>query len=240
MITLRRNEQRRHLRRRKHEAWLTFFAENDADSPATGFGALELLDEERIAPSAAMTLPARNDSEVISYLVAGTLAHEDSNAESGVLHAGEFQRITCGQGVHHDQRNASRTEWAHVFRIWVRCSEAALPVGSEQRRFYVADRRGALCAVASPDARRGSLRIHQNAVLYSAMLDSGQHLVHELAPGRGAWLHLVRGEARLDDVVLSAGDSAGITAQRAVSLTVQGEAEILLLDLSEPVPSPAA
>jgi redox-sensitive bicupin YhaK (pirin superfamily) len=239
MITLRRNERRRHLRRRKHESWLAFFAEDGVEAPAAGFGALELLDEERIAPAAAVTLQPQLDSEVISYVLAGTLAYEDSNGGSGVLHAGEFQRITCGQSVHHDQRNASRTEWAHVFRIWIRCSEALLPASSEQRRFYVADRRGGLCAVASPDGRRGSLLIHQNAVLYSAMLDSGQHLVHELASGRSAWLHVVRGEAKLDDVVLSAGDGAGITAQRAVSLTVLEETEILLVDLSDPGPPPA-
>ena len=236
MMTLRRGEQRRHLRRRNHETWLTFSPEDDAAAEAARFGALELLDEERIAPSATVTLRPRLDTEVISYVLAGTLAHHDSTGGSGVLHAGEFQRITCGQGVHHDQRNASRTEWAHVFRISLHCSEAGLPAGSEQRRFYVANRRGALCAVASPDTRRGSLRIHQNAVLYSAMLDSGQHVVHALASGRSAWLHLVRGEIKLDDVVLTAGDSAGITGQRAVSLTVQEEAELLLLDLSDPVP----
>jgi redox-sensitive bicupin YhaK (pirin superfamily) len=240
MNTLRRGDQRRHLRRRQRETWLTFYPEGDGDAASTGFGALELLDEERIGPSAAVRLRPRLDTEVISYVLAGTLAHEDSTGSSGVLHAGEFQRITCGHGVQHDQRNASRTEWAHVFRIWIRSSEAGLPPGSEQRRFYVADRRGALCAVASHDARRGSLRIHQDAVLYSAMLDPGQHLVHELAAGRSAWLHLVRGEAKLDDVVLSAGDSAGITAQRAVSITVQEAAEILLLDLRDPGPPPSA
>ena len=108
--------------------------------------------------------------------------------------------------------------------------------GHEQKRFSAADRRGALCVVASPDARRGSLRVHQDALLYSAMLSPGKHVVHELGQGRCAWLHLVEGEVTLGDVVLSTGDGAGVTAERAVSLTARVETEILLVDLGDDRP----
>jgi redox-sensitive bicupin YhaK (pirin superfamily) len=71
----------------------------------------------------------------------------------------------------------------------------------------------------------------------SALLEPGQHLVHELSPGRIAWLHLVEGEVTLGDIILTTGDGAGVTAERAVSLTAQSEAEILLLDLGEELSS---
>jgi len=93
---------------------------------------------------------------------------------------------------------------------------------------------GWLCVVASPDARSGSLRLRQDALLYSAMLDPGDHVVHELSQGRSTWLHLVEGEASFRDIVLSTGDGAGVTAEHAVSLTAREETEILLLDLGEP------
>ena len=67
--------------------------------------------------------------------------------------------------------------------------------------------------------------------MYSALLDPGQHVVHELSQGRRAWLHLVHGEVILGDVVLTAGDGAGFTGERAVSLTAREDAEILLVDL---------
>jgi hypothetical protein len=72
--------------------------------------------------------------------------------------------------------------------------------------------------------------------MYSAMLDPGQHVVHELSQGRSAWLHLVQGEVTLGDIVLRTGDGAGVTAERAVSLTAREETEILLLDLGEERP----
>jgi hypothetical protein len=139
--------------------------------------------------------------------------------------------MTAGNGLRHSETNASRTDWAHVFQIGLRPWEAGIDSSHEQKRFSAAQRRGGLCVVASPDARKGSLRIHQDALMYSALLDPGQHVVHELSQGRRAWLHLVHGEVILGDVVLTAGDGAGFTGERAVSLTAREDAEILLVDL---------
>jgi redox-sensitive bicupin YhaK (pirin superfamily) len=230
MITLRRARDRRHERRRQHEVWLTFSAQDREDPLADGFGKLEMLNEDRLPPGAGLGHP-HHDAEVITYVREGALDYEDSMGRSGMIQAGEFRRLTAAQGIRHSESNASRTDWAQVFQIWVRPSAAGLEPSHEQRRFSAAERRGLLCVVASPDARRGSLRIHQDALVYSAMLDPGQHVVHELSQGRSAWLHVVQGEAILDDLVLTAGDGAGLTAERAVSLTARGASELLLLDL---------
>jgi len=145
--------------------------------------------------------------------------------------AGEFQRMTPGRGIRCNETNASRTDWTHVFQIGLYPSRAGFEPGHEQKRFSAAERRGVLCVVASPDARKGSLRVHRDAELYSSLLDPGQHVVHELSPGRSAWLHLLDGKVMLGDVILTAGDGAGITVERAVSITAQEESEIMLIDL---------
>jgi len=236
MITVRRAKERYHDRRRKWEVWHTFYPEDRADALADGFGTLEILNENRLPPGAGVARHPHRDAEVLTYIREGALAHEDSMGRSGVIHAGEFQRMTAGRGIRHSETNASRTDWAHVFQISLRPSETGLEPSHEQKRFSAAERRGGLCVVASPDARRGSLRIHQDALMYSAMLDPGQHVVHALSPGRRAWLHVVQGEVTVGDVVLTTGDGAGVTAERAVSLTARQETEILLLDLGEQLP----
>lgn len=235
MITLRRGGERHHDRSRKREAWLTFEAQNGADPLADGFGSLEILDENRLAPGAGVPRRPLHDAEIVTYVREGGLAYEDSMGRSGVIHAGEFQRTTAGRGIRHGEANASRSEWAHVFQIWLRPSQAELEPSHEQKRFSAAERRGVLRVVASPDARRGSLRIHQDVLIYSALLDPGQHVVHQLPPGRCAWLHLVAGEVTLGDDVLTTGDGAGVQAERSVSLTAREETEILLVDLGEPL-----
>ena len=231
MITLRRAKERHCDQRGKREIWLTFRPADSNDPLASGLGTLETLNEERLPPGAGTPRHSHHDAEVVTYAREGALAYEDSQGCSGVIQTGEFQRMTPGRGIRHNETNASRTEWAQVFQIGLRPWQNGIEAGYEQKRFSAAERRDGLCIIASPDARKGSLRIHQDALVYSAMLDPGQHVVHELSPGRRAWLHVVQGEVTLGGLVLTTGDGAGLTDERAVSLTAQAKTEILLLDV---------
>lgn len=148
-----------------------------------------------------------------------------------VIHSGEFQHMSTGRSIRHKETNASRTNWAHIFRISLRPSEVGLDCVHEQKRFTAAERRNVLRVVASPDGRKGSLRIHQDAFVYSSVLNLGNHVIHELKPNRSAWLHVVSGEALLHELVLARGDGVGVAIEPSVSLTVQENTEILLIDL---------
>ena len=230
MIVLRRADERKYERRRKHEAWSTFSSRDPADPLANGFGTLETLKEGRISPRAGIRQPGR-DAEIITYVRDGTLAYQDALGQPGVIRAGEFQRMTAGRGIRYSDMNASPTDWAHVFQIWLRPSVEKLEPGHEEKRFTAAERRGNLCIVASPDGRRGSLKLHEDAMVYSTTLERGQHIIHELSPHRSAWLHVVHGSADFGTVTLNTGDGAGLSAERALSLTARKETEVLLLDL---------
>jgi quercetin 2,3-dioxygenase len=238
MITLRRTKERYHDERKKPEEWFTFHADS-AVPFAAGFGALESLSEAHLGPGSSIPRKPRHDSEIVTYVREGTLSYEDSLGRSGVIQAGEFQRATTGRRIRYRETNASRVDAAHVFQLWLRPAAIGLDAEQEQeqKRFSVADRRDRLCVVASDDARHASLRLHEDAVVYSALLARGQHVVHELSPGRSAWLHVVGGELNLGETLLTTGDGAGFTVERVLSLTAREGSEILLLDLGVPAPS---
>jgi len=231
MISIRRAVARRHDRRRQRDVWRTFDPRDRSSPIAGGFGALELLDEDRLPPGSSIPQQPRGDAEIVTYVREGAVAYEDALGCSGIIHAGEFQRLTAVHGRRHGEANASRSDWAHVLQIRLRPSAPGLESDREQKRFSAAERRGGLRVVASPDAQRGSLRLHQDARIYSALLERGQHVVHELLPGRRAWLHVVDGQLNLGDLVLSTGDGAAVTTERAVSLTAREVTEILLIDV---------
>ena len=236
MIKVRPAAARHHDPRRRRKVWRTFDARDRTDRFADGFGAfgaIEALDENRLPPRGDVPHYAREEAEIVTYVREGTVVYEDSLGHSGVIHAGEFQHMIAALGARHSEANASRADWAQVFQIRLHRAAAELEPGREQKRFSAADRRGGLCLVASPDARRGSLRLHQDSRIYSALLEPGQHVVHELSPGRAAWLHVVNGQIALGDVVLNAGDGAGITIERAVSLTARESSELLLFDVAD-------
>jgi quercetin 2,3-dioxygenase len=231
LIALRRSEERCHVRHRAQEQWLTFYPRSDADWLAGGFGPLELLKEDRLSPGARVQLNPRHDAEIVTYVIEGVFTHDDSKGRSCVIHAGEFQRASATRGIRHGEKNGSRKDWAHVFQIWLRPWAGGPESSSQQKRFCAAERRGLLCVVASPDGRNGSLCVHQDVLIHSALLFPGQHVVHELSPERSVWVQVVSGEAALGEIVLAKGDGAGIWGERAVSLTAREATEILLLDL---------
>jgi redox-sensitive bicupin YhaK (pirin superfamily) len=236
-MNIRRNADRLHSRERNREIWRTFPVA-DRDEPfagqppfVRGFGVLENVTEDRLAARTSISKHSQRSTEVVTYVQEGTLAYEDSLGRSGITQAGQFQHTIVGNGVQQTQANASKVSLARVFRLSLRLANPDATPGLEQRRFSTADRRGALCLVASSDGRNGSLRMRQDVLVYSAIFDAGRRVVHELPPQRQAWLHIVQGAVVLGDAVLTAGDGAGLRSEHIISLTAQEESEILVVEL---------
>jgi redox-sensitive bicupin YhaK (pirin superfamily) len=231
MITLRKNTERRHIESRTQDSWHTFHDHERPGLPAEDFGPVTAFNEILLAPGAVSVPFPREEAEVVTYTYKGALAQEDSTGSSGVVHGGEFQHMSSGRGILHKETNPSATDSAHVFRISLRPSQVGLDCVHQQKRFPAAQRHNLLCVVVSPDGRKGSLRIQQDALVYSSILDPGHHLMHELLPGRSVWLHLICGAATFHDNVLNQGDGAGVTSEPSVSLTALENTEVLLVDL---------
>ncbi len=242
MITLCRADERHLDQRHRQELWHSFNPQEPAKPHAGGSAVLESLSENRLPPGGvSMARPSRG-AELVTYVCRGTIAQEDSTGSSSVVHAGEFQRMAIGHGIRHKETNASRTNWAHIYRISLRPSEGESNGAREQMHVAAALRHNVLRIVASPDGRQGSLHTHQDALIYSSLIDPGHHLIHELLPGRNAWLHVICGEAASHDMILNQGDGVGVTDERSVSLTAHEKCEILLVDVGEQVrgvPGPA-
>ena len=200
--------------------------------------ALAGIDELQLAPDGIPAPRPSEGAEFVTYVYKGALSQEDSTGAMGVVYAGEFQRTATDHGIHLEETNASPTIRTHLYRISLHPPEVGKESRAEgardQKRFAKAQRHNVLCVVASPDGRKGSLRLVQDALIYSSVLDPGHHLIHELLPGRNAWLHVVHGEATLQDIVLTRGDGAGVTLEPSVSLTAQQDTELLLVDLGPP------
>jgi redox-sensitive bicupin YhaK (pirin superfamily) len=230
IITLRMSAERRLERRGRRESWQTFFPRGADDPFAGGFGALAHLEDDRIPPGGVLSPWGHFDGETLTVVAEGALKIEDPGGELCVLRAGGMQCAPSSHDIGQRARNASRSAWAHVIRLGLRVGEGGRPRGCERRLFTAADRRWNLLLVASRDGRDGSLKIQADARIHSGVLDPGHHLVHELLPGRGAWFHVVEGEVALGGAVLSAGDGAGVTGLRAISITARRPSSVLLVE----------
>ena len=234
MITIRKSEDRGHF----DHGWLdtrhTFSFAGYHDEAHMGFRALRVINEDRVTPGEGFGRHGHRDMEIISYVLSGALAHQDSTGGQGVLRPGEVQRMTAGTGVAHSEFNGSREEPVHFLQIWILPDRGGHRPSYEQKAFPDADKRGRLRLVASPDAADGSLALHQDARVYATILGGGEQARHALAPGRHAWVQAVRGELTVNGVPLRAGDGAAISDERELVLagTGRGEGEALVFDLA--------
>jgi hypothetical protein len=211
---------------------MTFGAGESTGAPRGGFLGMKSLDEEDLAPGMGFQFHAHEDIEILTYARRGTMIHQDEKGGTGLLRAGEFRCHRVLDGTRHRLMNRSFVDRAHIFHsCWASGQDRPDPP-HEKRFFPLSERTGILRLIASQDGRKASLRISRNARIFSSLLEVGNHLIHELEPGRGAWLHVVDGRVRLVDDSLGPGDGAGVAGERAVSFTAQEGSEILLFDLA--------
>jgi redox-sensitive bicupin YhaK (pirin superfamily) len=232
MIQIRKSDDRGHADHGWLDSHHTFSFADYYDPDQMGFRSLRVINEDRVAPGGGFPPHGHRDMEILSYVLEGGLAHQDSTGGGSVIRPGDVQRMSAGTGVTHSEFNGSKTEPVHFLQIWVVPDRRGIQPGYEQKHFSEADRQGRLRLIASPDGSDGSLTIHQDARLFSALLGAGESVTHTLAPGRHAWVQVARGRVRLGDQVLSAGDGAAISKEQAVTLKAEAPAEVLLFDLA--------
>ena len=232
MITVRPASERGHAEYSWLDSHHSFSFGHYHDLQHMGFGSLRVINEDRVEPAKGFDTHGHRDMEIISCVLEGALEHVDSLGNKGVIRPGEIQRMTAGTGVRHSEFNASSSEIVHFLQIWILPERNGLEPGYEQKAFSDAERRGKLKLVGSRDGRDGSVLIHQDVDLYSAILEPGEEVVHELKPGRRAWLQLVRGGVAIDGERLEAGDGAAIENLAQMTISATGSAEFLLFDLA--------
>ncbi|MGC2518635.1 MAG: pirin family protein [Burkholderiales bacterium] len=201
------------------------------DPEQMGFGALRVINEDRIQPGTGFGTHGHRDMEIISYVLDGALAHKDNMGNGSAIVPGDVQRMSAGKGVMHSEFNYSKDGITHFLQIWIEPNVMGIAPGYEQKHFDAQSKRGRLRLVVSPDGRDGSVTMHQNACLYAALLDGAERVEHKLADGRRAYVHVVRGRLTVNGQPLEAGDALKAANTSKIVLEKGAGAEVLLFDL---------
>jgi len=197
-----------------------------------GFGALRVINEDRVASSGGFPTHPHQNMEIISYVVSGGLEHKDSLGTGSVIRPGDLQRMSAGTGVRHSEYNHSAVDPVHFLQIWIVPEADGLAPSYEQKAFPEDERRDTLRLIGSRDGRKGSVVIHQDVDLYASLLSAEKNVAFEIAPGRKVWLQIVKGKISIDGQALAAGDGLGLLDAGTINLAAQENAEFLLFDLA--------
>jgi quercetin 2,3-dioxygenase len=231
MTELRRAADRGHANHGWLDSWHSFSFADYHDPAHMGFGPLRVINEDRVQPGMGFGTHGHRDMEIISYVLEGALEHKDSMGNGSVIRPGNVQRMSAGTGVRHSEYNPSASEGVHFLQIWIEPAERGVAPGYEEKNFDAASKRGRLRLIASPDGREGSVTIHQDALVYAALLDGAETATQSLAPGRRLYVHVARGEVTANGQKLQAGDALKATGESAVRLEAGRNSEVIVFDL---------
>jgi redox-sensitive bicupin YhaK (pirin superfamily) len=196
-----------------------------------GFGPLLVINEDRVQPARGFGTHSHDNMEIISYVLSGALEHKDSMGNGSVIHYGDVQRMSAGTGVQHSEFNHSSSERVHFLQIWITPDVTGIEPGYEEKHFDTASKTGNLRLIASTDGRDGSVLIHQDAKIFASILNADDYVKYDLASGRTAYVHLIRGQIEINSIKLSTGDALKISEESLLEFKNAADAELLLFDL---------
>ncbi len=240
MIRLRKSGDRGHANHGWLDSHHSFSFADYYDPAHMGVGNLRVINEDRIAPGTGFGTHGHRDMEIVSYVLDGALAHQDSMGNgkgeagkpAGVIRPGDVQRMSAGTGVLHSEFNHSKDSATHFLQIWILPRHRGIEPGYEQKHFDAASKRGRLRLVASPDGRDGSVTIHADASIRAALVDGAERIEQALDPKRTTYVHMARGSVLANGQRLAAGDAARIEGEAALVLEGGADAEVLVFDLA--------
>ncbi|HEX9674027.1 MAG TPA: pirin family protein [Burkholderiales bacterium] len=231
MLTVRKAQERGHANHGWLDSWHTFSFADYYDPAEMGYGTLRVINDDKVEPGQGFGMHGHRDMEIITYVLEGALEHKDSMGNGSVIRPGNVQRMSAGTGVRHSEFNPSREERVHLLQIWIEPKFTGVRPGYEEKEFSPAEKTGRLRLIASPDGREGSVTIHQDALVYAALLDGKNAVAHALAPGRRAYVHVARGAVKLNGIELKGGDGVKIAGENELEFSGARQAELLLFDL---------
>ena len=233
MLSIRRAAERGHTTRDWLNSRHTFSFGDYVDRGHSGFRALRVINEDRVVPGGGFAEHGHRDIEIVTYVIAGALAHKDSLGNGSVIRPGDVQRMSAGLGIRHSEFNPSDSEPVHFLQLWIVPGELGLSASYEQRAFLPEAKHNRFCLIASQDGREDSVVVHHDAAIFAATVAPDAIVGHTLAPERFGWLQVVSGAIDVNGQRLSVGDGAGISQEKTLRLrSLSGTSEVLLFDLA--------
>jgi redox-sensitive bicupin YhaK (pirin superfamily) len=196
------------------------------------FGILRVLNDDMIQPGEGFPTHPHRDMEILTYVVQGELSHEDSMGNAQTITRGHAQYMSAGTGVSHSEYNYG-AETLRLLQMWILPDKEGHTPNYGDCRFEWESRIGKWLPIASDYNNKTSaapIRIHADANVYAAYLSEGEKIDFRLEPMRQAYLVLMEGDIKVEDVAMAERDALEIFNQD-VTITAGRFAHLYLIEM---------
>jgi quercetin 2,3-dioxygenase len=232
MILLRKSSDRGYANHGWLKSFHSFSFASYYDPQFMGWGILRVINEDRVAAGRGFGKHGHRDMEIVSYVLSGALAHEDSMGNIESIPPGDVQRMSAGTGVEHSEFNHAQNQETHFLQIWIEPLKKGVEPGYEQKTISPATKRGTLRLIASHDGERDSVRINADAKIYAGLFDGVETAKLQIDPARKAYVHLITGQLMVQGQKLQAGDALMLEGEGMLLFEHGVNAEVLVFDLA--------
>ena len=232
MITIRKSQERGYADHGWLKSFHSFSFASYHDPRFMGWGNLRVINEDRVAAGMGFGKHGHRNMEIISYVLSGELAHEDSMENVKGIPPEDVQRMSAGSGVTHSEFNHAKDQTTHFLQIWIEPNVLEIEPSYEQKSIPAVDKDGKLRIIASPTGNDGAVKIHADASVYAGIFNGPQTATVQLNPKRKAYVHLIRGSLDVNGQVLDSGDALLFQEEDRLVISNGKNAEVLVFDLS--------
>lgn len=197
-----------------------------------GFGVLRVINDDTIAWGRGFGMHAHDNMEIITIPFSWALKHQDNIGWWGTINVGDVQVMSAGRGIMHSEYNASATDPVHLFQVWMLPNQRWVAPRYDQKSFLAEWAKNQFQLLVSPDARDGSLMIHQDAFVSRISLDSGEKAEY-LCRNKvnGSYIVVIEGSCIVADETLDARDAIGVMQASAIPFQAISDTEILVFEV---------
>ena len=216
--------------------WLTtrysFSFSNYYDPAKMGFGALRVLNDDRIAPGAGFGRHSHSDMEIVTIILSGALTHTDSLGNTGTIGADEVQVMSAGAGIEHSEYNASKTQSVELFQLWIETNRPGVAPRYDQQAYTLLPSTFTPLVVpynGIEGYHYSAPWIYQDAFVFMGDFRAGDTSQLPAQDGDGFYVLVIEGDFAVGDQILHARDAFGVSDADVVKFAALTDARVLLI-----------
>ncbi|MCL2715360.1 MAG: pirin family protein [Alphaproteobacteria bacterium] len=210
--------------------WHHFSFAQYHDPDRMSHGTLRVWNDDEIAPDTGFPPHPHANMEIVTYVRAGAISHQDSLGNKGRTEAGDVQVMSAGSGIRHSEYNLEKVTTT-IFQIWIEPTERGGEPSWGTRPFPKDNRSGRLVTLASGfDSDTEALRIRADARVLATTLVAGESASYEADRSRHLYLVPATGQIEVNGVVVNARDGLAIHDEAVLRITARQDSELVLVD----------
>lgn len=215
------------------DSYHTFSFGNYYDPERVHFGALRVLNDDRVEPGMGFGTHPHDNMEIVSIPLEGDLEHKDSMGNISVIKHGDVQVMSAGTGITHSEYNRNKDRIVKFLQIWVFPHTRNVTPRYDQITLKASDRHNRFDQILSPHKDDAGVWIYQDAWFHLGQFEANVSTNYPIKRrGNGVYVFMIAGDATIDGTRLNKRDGLGVWDTETIAITTHSQdTHVLLLEV---------